>query len=186
MQNKNLALSIALVLTCAACLRAAGPGDRLDVGDYIPSYASTKCGGIDDGVAVGKTTCYTCRSGNEPIFYIFAAKRSEPLVKLVKEIEKLVAAKQKLNAKAVVNFIGDPADEKTRREVAECGKQHDLKRVALTVTADGEKFDLDDGDEVTVILFEKAVIRLRNSAKAGHFDDEAIHSIVRRSKSLLD
>jgi hypothetical protein len=176
----------ALLLTCTHTTFADETGDRLDVGDYIPSYASTKCGGVDDGVAVGKTTCYTCRSGPEPVFYVFASRRSPLLAKLTKEIDALVLAKQKKNATGVVNFLGDPEDETLRKEVVQFGDKNKLKSVALTITADGSKFELDDKDEVTVILFEKGVIRLRNSAKAGRFNNDVVESIVRRSKALLN
>ncbi|MEQ8789028.1 MAG: hypothetical protein RIC55_22135 [Pirellulaceae bacterium] len=178
--------AMALLLTCTPMISAEEADDRLDVGDYIPSYASTKCGGVDDGVAVGKTTCYTCRSGPEPIFYIFAARRNAALAKLTKEIDALVLAKQKKNAAAVINFLGDPEDETLRKEVVQFGDKNALKNVALTITADGSKFDLGGKDEVTVILFEKGVVRLRNSATAGRLDDDTVESIIRRSKALLN
>lgn len=177
---------IPLILLAATCVTAAELAQRPDVGDYIPSYASTKCGGIDDGVAPGKTVCYTCRAGEEPIFYVFAKKPSDSLVKLVKQIETLVVAKKKENAAAVVNFLGDPKNDQARKDVADFGTKHDLRNVSLTITGDGSKFDLDDGDEVTVILFENGIIRLRNSAKPGTLDEKAIGSIIRRSKALLE
>lgn len=178
--------TLALLLVCSQTASAAEADERLDVGDYIPSYASMKCGGVEDGVEVGKTTCYTCRAGLEPIFYVFAARRSPALAKLTKEIDALVVAKQKKNAAAVVNFLGSPEDETLRKDVVKFGNQHGLQHVALTITADGEKFDLDNNDEVTVMLFEKGVIRLRNSARTDKLDDEVVKSIVRRSKALLD
>lgn len=185
MRLKCLRLMISFLLVCVTVVSAAEPARRVDVGDDIPSYASTKCGGIEDGVAVGKTLCYTCRAGDEPIFYVFAKKPSEPLAKLVKEIDAVVAARQADKAAAVVNFLGDPKDEAVRQNVGEFGRQHGLKNVSLTITADGSKFELDDADDITVLLFEKGIIRLRSSAKVASFDDKAIATVVRRSKAVL-
>lgn len=186
LKPSNLRMTIPLFLVATTCLMAAEPAQRPDVGDYVPSYASTKCGGIDDGVAVGKTVCYTCRAGREPIFYIFAKQPSDSLVKLLKQIETLVAARKKEKVAAVVNFLGDPKNEQARKDVADFGVKHDLRNVSLTITGDGSKFDLDDGNEATVILFEDGIIRLRNSTRLGALDEKMIDSIIRRSKALLE
>lgn len=179
-------MMLPMLLLSATCVIAAEATQRPDVGDYIPSYASTKCGGIDDGVEVGKTTCYTCRAGQEPIFYVFAKRPSEALVTLVKKIETLVIAKKDENAAAVVNFVGDPEDQEAREDVADFGAKHDLNNVSLTITKDASKFHLNQDDEVTVILFENGIIRLRNSAGSGALDEKVVGSIIRRSKALLD
>lgn len=182
----KLRLTILFLLFAATYAVSAEPTQSSDVGDYVPSYASTKCGGIDDGVPAGKTLCYTCRAGEEPIFYIFAKQPSDSVVKLVKQIEMLVVAKKNEKAAAVVNFLGDPKNEQARKDIAAFGTKHDLQNVSLTITSDGSKFNLEDGDEATVILFENGIIRLRNSAKVGALDQKAIDSIIRRSKALLD
>lgn len=182
----RMLMTISLMLIAATRVTAAEPTQRPEVGDYVPSYASTKCGGIDDGVPIGKTVCYTCRAGEEPIFYIFAKQPSDSLVKLVKQVETLVAAKKQKKAAAVVNFMGDPQNEQARQEVADFGAKHDLRGVSLTITGEGAKFHVDDSDEATVILFQNGIIRLRIGVKRGTLDQNTIDSIVRRSKALLE
>ncbi len=182
----QLQKTIPLILLVATYVSAAGPDKRPDVGDDVPSYASTKCGGIDDGVPAGKTLCYTCRAGKEPIIYVFAKQPSDSLAKLVKQIETLVVAKKEKKAAAVINFLGDPKNEQARKDIAEFGVKHNLRNVSLAITGDGSKFKLDDGDEATVILFEKGIIRLRKSAKLGALDEKTIDSIILGSKTLLD
>lgn len=155
------------------------------VGDHVPSYASTKCGGIQDGVPVGKTVCYTCRAGDEPIFYVFTREPNDSLVKLVKQIEAMVVARKDRKAAGVINFLGDPKDEKQRQRIADFGAKHSLQNLSLTITADGPKFVLSDDHEATVILFENGVIRLRTAVERGKFDDKAIEAIVRESTTIL-
>ena len=141
--NNQIMISLTLLIATGAL--AADPAKRPDVGDHVPSYASTKCGGIEDGVPAGKTLCYTCRAGEEPIFYVFAEKPSDPLVDLVKQIETLVIAKKQKKPAAVVNFLGDSKHEQARKDIADFGKKHDLRNVSLTISGDGEKFGVGGG-----------------------------------------
>lgn len=48
------------MLACAAApVPAAELQSGIAVGESVGPYSSTKCGGIDDGVEVGKALCYT-------------------------------------------------------------------------------------------------------------------------------
>jgi hypothetical protein len=51
----------ALMLATAACAPApaADTDSGIEVGKRVGSYSATKCGGIEDGVDVGKSLCYT-------------------------------------------------------------------------------------------------------------------------------
>lgn len=48
-----------LVCAVAACVGCNPPAGGVAVGDSIGSYACVKSGGIDDGVEVGRSLCYT-------------------------------------------------------------------------------------------------------------------------------
>ena len=53
------------MLACAAMVAIASPlfaaeiESGVPVGGKIGSYSTTKCGGIEDGVKVGSSLCYT-------------------------------------------------------------------------------------------------------------------------------
>ncbi|MCH5374062.1 MAG: hypothetical protein JJ992_08800 [Planctomycetes bacterium] len=51
----------ALMLLCAACAPApaADVSSGIEVGKSVGTYSCTKCGGVEDGVEVGKSLCYT-------------------------------------------------------------------------------------------------------------------------------
>lgn len=51
--------ALALLVLAASTLDAADLKSGLQVGDGIVTYTGEKCGGIQDGVAVGKNLCYT-------------------------------------------------------------------------------------------------------------------------------
>lgn len=181
-------LVLGFVFAFSAYGFTAGQLAKVNVGDYAPSYASTKCGGIDDGVAVGKTTCYTCRAGNAPVFYLFIKDQhpSEGILSLMKDINSLVGSKKKDKVTGVINFLGDPKDETTRKNLKKLAEQHQLTQVAVTVTGDGDKFNLAERDEVTLIMYEEGIIRLRLSAQSADLDKEGREIVLRRSKALIE
>ena len=55
--------SVMTALACVAVWVSSGCADELtsgvEVGERIGSYKSTKCAGVDDGVEIGKSMCYT-------------------------------------------------------------------------------------------------------------------------------
>lgn len=184
MQIITSSLLSVLLLPCSLTAEES-KSKTLQVGDFIPSYASTKCGGVDDGVPAGKTVCYTCRAGSEPIFYVFTRKQDDSVVRLLKQIDALVVAGKDRKTAAVVSFLGDPDDEAARQQVADFGAKHALTNVALTVTADGSKFGLNELDHATVILFEDGIIRMRTAAASGTLNEASIGKIVQQAKAVL-
>ena len=50
---------LALFVLAASSVNAAELKSGLQVGDPIVTYTGEKCGGIQDGIAVGKNLCYT-------------------------------------------------------------------------------------------------------------------------------
>ncbi len=51
--------SAAILLASAAALNAGEVESGIPVGGRIGAYSQTKCAGVDDGLAAGKTFCYT-------------------------------------------------------------------------------------------------------------------------------
>ncbi len=51
--------AVALVVAVAAGSHAADLKSGVPVGGSIGTYSTTKCGGIEDGVKVGNSLCYT-------------------------------------------------------------------------------------------------------------------------------
>ena len=48
-----------LLCTAASCLQAEGLTSGIPVGDPIGAYSCTKSGGVEDGVELGTSLCYT-------------------------------------------------------------------------------------------------------------------------------
>ena len=57
MRTASLFSAAALVLAMSSYSLAVDSG--IEVGGKIGKYRATKCGGVDDGVTVGKSLCFT-------------------------------------------------------------------------------------------------------------------------------
>ena len=57
MRTVSLFSAATLVLAMSSYSLAADSG--IEVGGRISKYKATKCGGVDDGVTVGKSLCFT-------------------------------------------------------------------------------------------------------------------------------
>jgi hypothetical protein len=53
------AVAACAVVTVVSCVRAGDLTSGIPVGEAVGSYVTTKCGGLDDGVQMGQSLCYT-------------------------------------------------------------------------------------------------------------------------------
>src|SRR5439155_26899231 len=85
-------------------------------GERVGAFEVEKCGGaVNDGQEVGANFCYRCMLGNKPVVMVFARKADPALAKLVKELDKVVAAHSAQKLSSFVNLIGkDPAELKAQ------------------------------------------------------------------------
>lgn len=59
MRSTSLLGLAALALAVAASCHAATVESGVEVGGRIGTYKATKCGGVDGGIKVGKSLCFT-------------------------------------------------------------------------------------------------------------------------------
>ena len=104
---------------------------------------------------------------------------------LAKEIDKLVAANQEKKLAAVINFVGEANDE-TKAKIKEFGEKHDLKNVALTLTAEAKKFEISDEADVTVMHYKEKKVQFNTAVAKGGLSKEAVAAIVEGAKKVLD
>jgi hypothetical protein len=109
----------------------------------------------------------------------------DALASLAKQIDKLVADNQEKKLAAVINFTGEPTDD-YKAKIAEFGTKHNLKNVALTVTADADRFKINDQAEVTVMHYKGKTVKSNHAVAAGGLNAEAIKSILEGTKTILD
>lgn len=117
--------------------------------------------------------------------FAFAKTPSDALASLAKQIDKLVADNQDKKLAAVINFTGEPADDYVKK-VAEFGTEHNLKNVALAITADAGRFGISDQAEVTVLHYKQKTVKSKQAVPAGGLNEAAVKGIVEGAKAILD
>jgi hypothetical protein len=117
--------------------------------------------------------------------FAFAKTPSDALASLAKQIDKLVADNQEKKLAAVINFTGEPSDD-YKAKVAEFGTKHNLKNVALAITADAERFKINAQAEVTVLHYKGKTVKSNQSVPVGGLNEAAVKSILEGAKAVLD
>ena len=117
--------------------------------------------------------------------FVFAKTADDALAGLAKEIDKLVAANQEKKLAAVINFTGE-ANDAAKANIKEFGEKHELKNVALTITGDGKKFEVNDEAEVTVMHYKGKKVQFNAAVAKGGLSKEAVAAIVEGVKKILD
>ena len=117
--------------------------------------------------------------------FALAKTPNDALASLAKQIDKLVADNQEKKLAAVINFTGEPSDD-YKAKVAEFGTKHNLKNVALTITADAERFKISDQSEVTVLHYKGKTVKSNHAVPVGGLNEAAVKRIVEGAKAILD
>jgi hypothetical protein len=110
---------------------------------------------------------------------------NDALASLAKQIDKLVADNQEKKLAAVINFTGAPTDD-YKAKIAEFGTKHNLKNVALTITADAERFKINDQAELTMMYYKGKTVKSNHAVVVGGLNAAAVKSIVEGAKTILD
>jgi hypothetical protein len=119
------------------------------------------------------------------VVFVFAKTADDALAGLAKEIDTLVAANQEKKLAAVINFTGEANDD-TKAKIKEFGEKHELKNVALTLTADAKRFQINDDAEVTVMHYKGKKVLFNAAVAKGGLGKEAVAAIVEGTKKILD
>ena len=106
------------------------------------------------------------------------------MASLVKELDKVVAANKDKNLSAVLNFTGEPNDAYFD-EIKAFGDKYQVKNVALTMTADKDRFKVSDEADVTVMHYNRKKVMFNYAAK-GELSDKEVAAIVKGTKKILN
>jgi hypothetical protein len=130
-----------------------------------------------NGPDAGDESCLYCKYGNAPVVMVFATKPGDKLSKLVTELEKAAsAATGEVGACLVVTDTSAPA-QKTLKTFADDAK---LKATVVAVIdpAKLKDYELSNAAEVTVLVYDKRVVRTNHAFKPGELTDKAISAIT--------
>lgn len=130
------------------------------------------------GPSAGKSLCYRCKYGDEPVVCVFIRDTSEMNVELIKALDEKLAENKKLRAFAVL--LSDTPD-KAKDELMKVEKAAHIKNVPLTVfpSAKGPKeYQLVDDVKVTVAMWAGSKVKANVNFKSGLHCDACVSSVL--------
>ena len=176
------ALVVALVSFSIASAEELKSG--IEVDGKIGPYRTVKVAGSEDGVEAGDSLCYTCRLGARPVAFVFAKKPNDALATLIKQLDEIAAKNADAKMANVVNFSGEVSDEYVQ-QIKQFGEDLDLKHTALTTSADGGKFKVNEDAEVTVMHYKGKKVTY-NFASKEELDEDDVQQIVKGAGTIVD
>jgi hypothetical protein len=158
------------LLAADPCVSGLRPGRRPG------PYAAV----ISTGPQRGQSFCYVCETADRPAVVVFARERSEPLGRLVHQLDKAVFDHKKAELRAWVTFLADdqPALD---AKVVQWGQKHAVRHVPLGVFEDAggpPSYRLSREADVTVLLFVKQKVVANFAFRPGELTDEKAAEIL--------
>lgn len=145
-------------------------------------YSSLVCVGKERGTQ----HCYVCESENRPIVIVFARTMSDPLGKLVKQLDGAAKEHKAAELRSWVTFLGD---DQTKMDplVVKWAQQHAIGLpCAVYEDAVGPPaYLLAKEADVTVLLAVNRKVVANFAYRAGELDDKAIAEIVKALPKIV-
>lgn len=150
------------------------------VGSTVPGqFAPLNVNGPD----AGDEACLFCKYGNAPVVMVFAAKPSEGLAKLVREVEAAAAATGKDNEVGACVVVTDTSAV-TKKALGRLADDANLKHVILAVIdpAKVKDYELNRDADVTVLLYSKRVVRSNFAFPPDKLDEKTVADVAAEVK----
>ena len=172
-------LSSSLCVLCVLCGELSG----LQRGQRPGPYTFV----LSTGPQRGKLHCYICETEDRPGVIVFARTLSDPLGKLVAELDKAVRQHEKLELRAWVTFLSDdqPALD---AKIVTWGQKFAIRSVPLGVFEDAAgppSYRLVRNADLTVLFFVKQKVVANYTFKAGELTDAKAGEVMKALPRIL-
>lgn len=142
---------------------------------------------VSTGKARGQLTCFVCETEDRPAVIVFGRSLSDPLGKLVAQIDKATTEHKKADLRAWVTFL---AEDQTTLDpkVVEWGKKHAVGNVPLGVFEDvagPPSYRVARDADATVLLFVKRKVVANFAFRAGELTDEKAAEVMKALPKIL-
>jgi hypothetical protein len=179
MHRTKLAGLIVLLAASGVLAIESGPavGKRIP-GSFRPMNVT--------GDSAGKRNCLVCQNGENPVAMVFARELSDPVIQLIKKLDAESVKNAKKQMGSFVVFLSD--DESLCDKLKALAEKEDLKEclLAMDAVSGPQGFNIAKEADVTVILYEKQIVRANHAFKKGELDEKAIASIVKDVAKILN
>lgn len=163
------ALSPLPVLAVEPCKSGPQPNQRPG------PYSALVCVGKERGTQ----HCYICESGDKPVVIVFARTMSDPLGKLIKQVDNAVKAHKVAELRAWTTFLADD-QTKLDPQLVQWAQKHafSVPCAVFEDTVGPPTYLLSKEADVTVLLSVKQKVVANFAFRAGELNDASIREIV--------
>lgn len=176
MQLCRIIIAGALVLLTGGMLSAAeGFKSGLQPEEKIPSTFQPL---NVTGEQAGNKYCLVCEHGLNPVVMIFARELSEPLIRLLSQLD---AATGKHRARGMGSFVVFLSDSDALEEqLKELAKKQGFKHLILSIDAPAgpDDYKIARDADVTVVLYHQHVVKANHAFRKGQLKDQDIEKIL--------
>ena len=116
--------------------------------------------------------------------FVFAKDPDDALAGLAKEIDQFVAKHQDQKVAAVINFFGEQTDD-FRQRIKQFAQKHNIQHIALTVTADTDKFQVNEDAFLTVMCYKRKKVTFNYACTKDALNKETVEKILKGCTTLL-
>jgi hypothetical protein len=172
-------LFTALIVSSLAVNAARADGPRLDSGLRAGEIANMFSVRAITGPHRGKTLCYRCELGNDPVVCVFARRITAPLTSLFKQLDARIAS-GKDGLKALVVFLTDDPNE-TAKKLEALAAQCALDHVPLTLVNNPygpQDYKIADAAEVTILMWKGPTVRVNRAYARGGMTEADVKDVV--------
>jgi hypothetical protein len=143
---------------------------------------------ISTGPQRGQSFCYVCETGDKPAVVVFARTLSDPLGKLVAQIDQAMADHKKAGLHAWVTFLSDQQLELDPK-VVKWSERFAIRGVPLGIFEKDPlgppSFRLSQDADVTVLMVVKQKVVANFAYRPGELNDDKVKEIMSALPRIL-
>jgi hypothetical protein len=170
-----LSAGLAVVLAAGAAVAAepvkSGPqaGEQL-AGPFHPLNIN--------GEAAGKKHCLYCQNGQAPVAMVFARDVSEPLVKLLKQLDEAAVKNSDYSMGTFAVFCSD--DAALEGKLKALAEKENFKKLVLSIDnpAGPKGYNVSKDADVTVVLYKERTSKANHAFGKGQLKEKDVEKVV--------
>ncbi|MFM8250035.1 MAG: hypothetical protein ACKOBW_00405 [Planctomycetota bacterium] len=182
MMKRVLAL-VAVLLATAGVAWAADVKSGLAVGEFVGAFDVKDCSGPSEG----KTLCYRCQYGNNPVVAVFTRRLGDDVASLVKQIDDTVGQNKGKSMKAFVVYLSDEPDA-AEPKLKAMAKTQKLSNTPLTVfqTSEGpDGYKIARDADVTVMVWNKGKVQANHAFGKDKLAEKDVKAVVAAAGNVV-
>ena len=131
-----------------------------------------------NGDNAGKKFCQFCINGQHPVAMVFVRENSEPVKKLIKELDTATVKNGDAKMGSFFVFLSD--DEGMEKSLKGIAEKCDLKKTVLTLDnkTGPENYNIAPEADVTVVLYTGRVVKANYTFKKGQMTDKDVAKVL--------